>query len=625
MTREQEVYDIEEQGLKQEHNIIYSIVKGSFDKYLMENAICQKEVDIFYIDKRLNKLSLNKLMVKNWSNDTKTENILSSQNFKDMIQKNGENGFFHLLLGRKGSGKSTLIVHFLGEIRNDNNVLSIYLNLRTKKTDNNFLNNLHDRLYDEIYDNIFQNESSFSKYITYPQFARQLNPIYENLTDNEIAREVLLNKKRIMTDLFSWLPKNNKIIYLFVDNVDDWSLDAVRKAIDFCTNIKSSFNIKVIIALRDYWTPKRLGLTDKNYTPLSLAIPDYIEIIKKRLTLSIPDDKNDIVAKIPLKKINGGGNIELTFTEIKNIYLQLIIEIYNNKTLQKMLFSLSNYNLREYIKIFFYFFHSVQLNNKNHYYNLLTEKVNLSSTIKYILEKPRNIQFHDFIEHNMAINSHCFDINNSWIFNIFYHQYEYEHGEEFRNTLMFLRIILNLSSKYSRDKSGMIKDLMFLGYPEDAINNAVNKLLSEELIQSVEGVDVNDVCLIFLSIKGKTYLTNVITEYSYYLYLADVTPMPDKYRVNVKNKYGDVPIGKGNLDEKINSVQKFIEFLKEEEKAEEKMIDVLENKKILKRYKRVNFFDEIMINHINPTIIALRKTKNIYSGKKKNTGDALIQ
>jgi hypothetical protein len=250
--------------------------------------------------------------------------------------------------------------------------------------------------------------------------------------------------------------------------------------------------------------------------------------------------------------------------------------------------------------------------------------VNARSEFKYELDTERKIQFHDFIEHNMAIHSLCYDTKSSWIFNLFYHKYEYAVGEEFRNSLMFLRIIQNLSRDTSRNKNNMIANLECLGYPNAAINDALKKLFAEEFIESPEGVEVNKVTEIFLSIKGYTYLTKVVEEYSYFLYLADVIPMPDKYRVNVIKKYGDAPIGKGNLDEKIKSVQNLIAFLKtEEELEEEKVLPI--NKTILQDYKQSDFFDEIG-KKIDNTISKLRSTNNnYYTEKRKTAGDALIQ
>jgi energy-coupling factor transporter ATP-binding protein EcfA2 len=624
MKRKAEVYNIEEQNLIQEHNLIYRVVKDAFDTFFLEKNIREEDVDgIFYVDKRLDELSSNEKITMHWTNhNIPINNITSSQDLQNKIKSNG---MVYFLLGRKGSGKSTELVHFAEKYKNNSNVLVIYLDLRTKKTDNDFQSNLHRKIYDEIYEKITLNELAFSKYITEPKYAKQLKPAYKHLSNHGISEIMLYNKKELITSFFDWLKKENKIIYLIFDNVDDWSIKSVQTAIDVCTDFKNKLKVKALIALRDYWTPRNLRLTDKNYASLLLSKPDFFEVINKRLSLAIPGEKDDI-AVILLRE---GGRIELTHNEIKGVYLHLIREIHENSTLQNTLFNLSNCNLREYIKCIFYFFHSVHLNNKNYYYNLLTEKVNAHSTVKYKLDTPRAIQFHDFIEHNMAIHSLCYDTKSSWIFNVFYHTHEYAVGEEFRNSLMFLRIIQNLSRGASRNKDIMIEKLECLGYPKTAIRNAFEKLFIEDFIESPEGVDIDEVTEIYLTIKGHTYLTKVLMEYAYYLYLSDVIPFPNKeecgyeYRVNVIRKYGKGPIGKGDLDEKIKSVLNLIKFLKTEEELEESMV-LPTNKKILQQYKQVGFFDMIEKNHILPTIKKLKSTSGFDSEKRKNIGDALI-
>jgi hypothetical protein len=618
MNRKAEVYNIEEQDFIQEHNIVYNVVKDAFDTYFLEKNIQEQDVDgEFYIDKRLSEYSSHEKIIKHWK--TQPEQVTSSQDLKDKIQKNG---LVFFLLGRKGSGKSTILVHFVEGLKSNNNILAIYLDLRTKKTDTNFLTNLHNKIYGEIYENIVEKELPLFKYITDPRYARELKPTYKHLSNQEVSKILINQKKEIITAFFSWLKKKGIIVYLIFDNVDDWAIDDVQRAIDVCTELKNKQSIKTIIALRDYWTPRNLRITDKTYASLLLSKPDFIEVINKRLNLAIPEEKDDVVEKIPLKD---GGYIELNYREIKDIYLHLIKEIHENRALQNTLFNLSNCNLREYIKCIFYFFHSVHLNSKSYYYNLLTEKVNAHSTFKYELDTPRAIQFYDFIEHNMAIHSLCYDTKSSWTFNLFYHKYEYADGEEFRNSLMFLRIIQNLSRDTSRNKENMIANLEYLGYPKTAVKDALMHLFNEEFIESPEGVEINRVTEIYLSTKGNTYLTKVVTEYSYFLYLADVIPMPNEYRVSVLKKYGDVPISKGNLDEKIKSVKNLIKFLKEEEELEAENVSS-KNKSILEKYKRSDFFKEIEKN-IDVTINKLKSTSIYYNSyeKKRNTGEALIQ
>jgi hypothetical protein len=255
---------------------------------------------------------------------------------------------------------------------------------------------LHQRIYDTIYNKIRDKKLKYSEYLTEYDRIRELDTLYKPLSDEKLAELLLPEKKPLIHNFLLYVRDVLKCrTYLILDNVDDWPKEAVQRAIDVCRNFKDTFGVNAIIALRDYWTPRNLKLTDYNYASLLLSNPDFYEIIKRRLELAIPDGNKGNNITFPLHK---GGTISISRSDIKDIYMDLITQIHINKKLQKILFEFSNCNMREYIKCIFYFFHSIHLNTKSCYLHVLSKKLNARSADFPIVEK-REILFHDFIEH----------------------------------------------------------------------------------------------------------------------------------------------------------------------------------------------------------------------------------
>jgi energy-coupling factor transporter ATP-binding protein EcfA2 len=103
---------------------------------LLQKNINEEDVDgEFYVDIRLGETSSNEEMVNLIRNAEGNRNsdgdlIRSADDLKSRVQ---QAGLVYLLLGRKGSGKSTILVHFSEEVKKEKNVLSIYLDLKSAK------------------------------------------------------------------------------------------------------------------------------------------------------------------------------------------------------------------------------------------------------------------------------------------------------------------------------------------------------------------------------------------------------------------------------------------------------------------------------------------------------------
>jgi len=619
MNRNPEVKDIITDGLLIEiANPIYNLVKQELDIYLLQKTLNENDInEEFYVDDRANEIPTGSHVLKLWKK-TPDDVVTSYNAFRNKINNNG---LVYLLIGRKGSGKTTILIHFKEESAADKHILNIYLDLKSKKSDKKFLSNFHDDIYELIYDKIM--DSKLSSYFNDINFAKNINSFYKYLSNADLSKLLLTNKKDYVKNFLKYTKKTMDItIYLILDNIDDWPKEAVQTAIDVCgsSEFRSELGIRSVIALRDCWTTRSLNLSDYIYASIMLSNPNYFSIIKKRLDLAIPDSVDDKPQLIPL---NDGGHIEVTPNDVKEIYLDLAKQITENRSLQTELFNLSNCNMREFLQYIFYFFHSVHLSTKSSYLHLISKKLLNKCYPDIEVVENRDVQFHDFIEHNMAIHSYCFDSKASLIFNLFYHKgYTYQFGDEYRASLIFIRILRNISRSAPTYKNQLIADLEECGYPKEAIQDAIKILVSTNLIESPDGVEVNDISEIYLSIKGEVYLKTVVYEFSYYLYLADVEPMENEYKTKVKEKYGEVPLGKGNLQKKIESVYKLISFLMKEEKLEGKNISQ-QAKNTLNRYRQGEFFEEIL-REIRDTINK-KLLRSGTSDKAKKIENAVIQ
>jgi hypothetical protein len=556
-------------------NPIFDQVKPNLDTYLFQKNISEEDIDgEFYVDARMGDNPTNEQIMRLWA---APEEITSYNSLKGKIVNSG---LVYLLLGRKGTGKSTLLVHFLNEEKEKRNkLIPIYLDLKSKKTDAVFRRDVHNEIRKLIIDIIREKELAGFEYFS-PEKMEELSPFYKGISADEKYNIISNKKDELLGFFFSRMKSDGNIVYVVFDNIDDWPRRDVQAIIDIATEFKDRYHTYCIIALRDYWTPRNLRLTDHQYASYFLRNPDFNEIIKKRLDLSIsnPNPNNKVTYELSSVKF------ELGSQEIINIFKDLSNKIHSNNSLQNFIFNASNCNLREYIKWIYYFFHSIRLCANNTFARLLAIKINELLPKDDRIEMPEDtpIFIYDFIEHNMAIHSLCYDLRSSIIFNVSHHNYQYPNGEEFRSSLIFIRILQNSYRDHATTKSCIIQDLTKIGYPEDGTKGALAILLENEFIESPEGVQVDDITEFYLSNKGYTYLSDIIPEYRYLLYISDVVPMPNMYRISIDEKFGQDPYERGSLGKQIASVEKLLDFLEYAEGMEE---DNCSQKDILKRYK----------------------------------------
>lgn len=567
------ITDLDCQNLRRyrEYNPLFDILIEDFDAAFIENEVSDNFIlDNYYVDYREDIKISNENIFRQLPGPivTKASDVSNS-----MLNKPG---MIYLLIGKKGIGKSTLLKYYTKQFISSTKGLKergdiiIYLNIRNKKTNTKFKSDIHTNLYLELYDHIRRNKKEIYEYLCDPNKIRLLDQAYKNISDNDdLVQRVMDNKAEAINYLLEYFSNINWRLVVIVDNIDDFGEKYVKAIIDWCEELKKHFGIKCIVAVRDYWTPYKLGIDDSKICSMHLSKPHITDILRKRLK------------SINTKPVEGkllfdfqGRVIALQSKDIAEFFDRIIVDLAeNHEEIQGEILEMVNYNLREYLINMFHFFHSPYLYSRPNLTNIILQKYNDSHKDNK-LNLPRPVRFFDFLECFMTPHSLCYDIIDSRIFNVFYHRFLYDEGINYKNILIFIRILQITPDVGSPplDKERIVNILQAIGYTnEDAIKNAINELLSKALIESPNGTCYNEAECISLSIKGRLYLNKLIKEYSYILFISDDVPMEDEFKVDIKMKFGDdpVPLPGGQLNLKHNSVKNFLKFLKSEEDAEE--------------------------------------------------------
>lgn len=564
--RKSNVIDITEQGLRRKfHNPLFNAIVDDLDIIFNESGVSEKEInDNWYVDSRTSENVTNKELINRFISTPRL--ITKSSDFVEHTKKNS--GKLYLLLGKKGIGKTALILNYYyshADVSDDN--IIIYLDLRPLKSDNQYMSRLPGSMMDYIFDEIKRKNSNISQYLTIPSKIREIDKNYEHISDDSIlTKHILDNKEEAMGYLFGFLMNKKYSLEILIDNLDDFSVLAVRKIIDKALHIKLQYKVRCLVALRDYWSPKKLEIDDYNICCGHLSKPDILEIIKQRIS-SI-----DISKLKPISFEIGFDFKKLIFTtkDIVNTFEQVVKEIYKVPEMHNKLYCLSNANTRNYLKNIYYFFHSPYLFSNSLFNKVLIDKL-CELDDSFIRPEARSLRFFDFIENLMAIHSLCFDNESSSLHNLFFIHWGSISNLNYQNTLVQIRIMQMVTRIDKIEIEDIINILSTVGYDSELIKKALSLLLKEALIESPDGIDINDVTIITRSIKGELYITELLTMYNYVLFLTDSVPMPEEYRINVYDKFGteEIPLNKGNLNNKISAINLFIEFVKEEEKQEQ--------------------------------------------------------
>lgn len=554
---------------RSKYNPIFDLITDEFDNNFKEKSLdTDTIVHKFYTNARQPGRISDKGIMTLFA---KGENAVTATD--DFTTNGAADESIYLLLGKKGVGKTMLLYNFYtkaikGQIDGlSKSDLVIYLDLRDLRSNPQFISTMPSSLMDHLFYWIYEHSSSHRKYLADPAHAKKICDLYKHFSDQTVCARILDHKEEALRFLFGWLKSKGTKVFLIVDNLDDFTRGSIITIFDLCHRLKTEYSVKSCLALRDYWNPNVLRIDDKPVCTITLPPPNVYEIVKKRI-YTIDHGKISHGLEFTYK----GMQIELTTKDLLDMFNHIIEELSSPEyqDLYNKLHRLTNFNTREFLINIYHYFHSPYLFSTPNFTSALVTKI-VERDPEYQPDPPRELRLHDFIQNCMAIHSLCYDPDNSIIFNLFHHKYTYPNGYSYRNVLIFVRILQILGAHDEKiDKTYVVENLCAVGYSESAILNALDRLLKASLVESVDGIDANDIETVKLSIKGRLYLDEVIGEYTYLLFISDAVPMEEQYRIPITRKFGNEAIifQRGNLSLKHESVRKFIEFVRTNEEAE---------------------------------------------------------
>ena len=154
MSRSCNITDMRPYRRKRFHNPLFNNAIDDFDNIFLEkNVTVDHVLDNFYVDVRTGKNFTNERIFSLFASQPKE--IKKAMDLASNIVKNP--GMIYMLLAKKGHGKTIALRQFKRECLRNKKYLSTekcgiaYLDLKTKKYDNNFLKNLPSSLMTELF------------------------------------------------------------------------------------------------------------------------------------------------------------------------------------------------------------------------------------------------------------------------------------------------------------------------------------------------------------------------------------------------------------------------------------------------------------------------------------------
>ena len=558
---------------RDKYNPLFDLITGEFDDNFKERSYTIDQIlEKLYVDNRLEESVTNEQILRLFTMSEAAIVTGLDDFITDLVEMSRT---VYLLLGKKGIGKTMLVCHFAKQahaghidgISQDDMVL--YLDLKNRRNDKQFKDDLPSSLTKLMLGELTKRGNPFRRILLEPTKLRTLHPLFKNISDDgELLKRVHTNPDEAISFFLDWMGSHNHKSFLIVDNLDDFDSQSIKTIYDKCDLLKTDFAVRCIIALRDWWTPHRLNIGDRLVCGKHLSKPNVYEVMKKRIYAV-----NTTRITGSLSFFYGDEEVTLSPTDILQIFHDATRELAHSRytALLNEILRMCNHNLREFLLNMYHFFHSPYLLVKPNIGRVLAQRVKEVDPDADI-ESYRELHLHDFLENFMAVHSLCYDIQDSRIFNLFHHDYGYEDGPNYKNVLILVRILQVVGAVTGgRAKSDVTEILQSVGYTEAAIIDALQKLLAEALIESVDGIDIEDVTEVMLSTKGDVYLNELAGEYNYLLFVSDAVPMEEEYRIDVDSKFGteEYVVSRGNLQLKNDSVKEFLRFIEANEDQEE--------------------------------------------------------
>jgi hypothetical protein len=480
--------------------------------------------------------------------------------------------FLIALLGDKGNGKTSLIMYTKKSIeKNSNNIVFLIINNAYTKVKDKIFEEIYSSLIKQVNENILkiadENKMSDDEMtnILYHDDLRIANALVAKTDSEFIKNEKQKRKTEIITKYIrmsdfnnsdcilylkiciDYIKKFNKNVCLIIDDVDQiMDPETANKIRDDIIEIRDSLDITTIISMREI-TARKVDDKFGHFYVNHMISPGFKSVIEKRFItfkeLMLADTKEAF--KRDLKGYNIQDYIKFVET-IKN-------SIINKKELISLFYCLSNNDLQLMLSYFKCVLASSHFSDEEIKSIINGEEISLQKILQILL-------LYIYEEHN---------IKNTFLINF------YDIGKSYDNLttnlfkIRIIQIIREFTKKlyeynYSITYSDLYSKLHLLGYEIllskhlDVIIEDMIKFHILDIIKSSEDKN-NDV--IFLYDSASFYIDYLIHTFRY-------------IQTIIPNTYVDYEIDekklKGNTKEINEEIEKFIDYIEQCEKEEEK-------------------------------------------------------
>lgn len=409
---------------------------------------------------------------------------------------------------------------------------------------------------------------------------------YEIETDSEIFSS---GKKIIARDIIHFLQRLDDVSHILVviDNSDDSSGEMVKCADSFATNLATDIRIRdlkpvgIVLPLREY----SLRYYDvEAYAQIELFPVDTADVLKRMV-----EEARDLIEKTvreyrqsftstfmdagsPDGTRSEGRTVVITKESAIEFLVELAQDIFgkHDHEVQDFLDQLCGKNIMELTRNAFNIIHSAKLPLAPLFRRHFRPPDALESrSDRKIFSKTLAV------ECLMAIHYPFFDIENSRICNIFNARCSYNSGD-FRNTLVIPRLLCLISNLGSVQYNKVIDRFDGLTYSSNYVNQAIKICLDYGLISASHGISMNDFnsTTVLSCLSGtEVYLNYLVSTPSYLQHACEDTPMENEFVVPVADKYNIDNLW-GDVEKRMDSVEKLIDFVKHEEELEAKTLSL---------------------------------------------------
>ena len=492
-----------------------------------------------------------------------------------------------IIIGSKGAGKSSFINHlfkYQNKEKEFENHFVIYLDLIE------YFNNVESfdiqLICEDILEKIYEKHEEIDLH-SYKTLRRIYNTeinrndrgiwlfdkeknidIYEQKISEFFTNAQSNSSKHLEKINHYFIRERRKRLIIIIDNADQFDEKIQSQAYIFSNTLSQKHLCGTVISLREgYYYKYRFSKPFDAYVNNNIyhiTAPKYSEVLQKRIdyvlaNYSFNNEEIEVIDKGGhILKFNSQAVYEFFFSLKNSIFVE------NNNSIIDFLNQTTYPNIREGLNIFKIFLTSGHTKVEEY---IVRERYRVENEIT------PSIPFHEFIKSIGLINKHYYSSKNSSIHNILLPN---ENSTDHFVNFYILKQLSNLYDKEGNiDKYVSLNDMieMFssLGYRANTIVDSIKKMINLSLVDTdsnLSDVDKKEFIVeqikLCITLKGYYYVKELITRFHYIDLILQDTPIYDESYFN--DIFNLFPLsdesGKRNLNQRLNCVNKFIEYIK---------------------------------------------------------------